>query len=63
MAVDRMMNNELMNLKIDPIIVNALNEDITDVDISTKVLANHDAMASVKLLAKQDGVAIRFTCI
>ena len=56
MAVDRMMNNELMNLKIDPIIVNALNEDITDVDISTKVLANHDAMASVELLAKQDGV-------
>lgn len=51
-----MMENELMNLKIDPIILNALNEDITDVDISAKVLANRDAIASVELLAKQDGV-------
>lgn len=50
------MKDELLNLKIDPIIINALNEDITDVDISTKVLADKEALASVELLAKQDGV-------
>lgn len=50
------MNDELLHFKIDPIISHALNEDITDDDISTKILAHKDALASVELLAKQDGV-------
>lgn len=50
------MTNDLMHFKIDPIILNALDEDITDVDVSTKILRSEDALATVELLAKQDGV-------
>ena len=50
------MTNDLMHFKIDPIILNALDEDITDVDVSTKILGSEDALATVELLAKQDGV-------
>lgn len=50
------MKNELARFKIDPIILNALEEDITDVDISTKVLGAGETLATVELLAKQDGV-------
>lgn len=45
-----------MHFKIDPIILNALNEDITDVDISTQVLGLKNTLATVELIAKQDGV-------
>lgn len=50
------MRNDLMRFKIDPIILNALDEDITDVDVSTKILGQAETLASVELLAKQDGV-------
>lgn len=50
------MKNDLARFKIDPIILNALEEDITDVDISTKVLGVGETLATVELLAKQDGV-------
>lgn len=50
------MGNELMTFKIDPIILRALDEDITDVDISTKILGTNNTLASVDLLAKQAGV-------
>lgn len=50
------MGNELMTFKIDPIILRALDEDITDVDISTKILGTNKTLASVDLLAKQAGV-------
>lgn len=50
------MTNDLMHFKIDPIILNALDEDITDVDVSTKILGLGDTLATVELLAKQDGV-------
>ena len=50
------MMNDLMRFKIDPIILNALDEDITDVDVSTKILGQAETLASVELLAKQDGV-------
>lgn len=50
------MKNDLARFKIDPIILNALEEDITDVDISTKVLGAGETLATVELLAKQDGV-------
>lgn len=50
------MRNDLMHFKIDPIILNALDEDITDVDVSTKILGQAETLASVELLAKQDGV-------
>lgn len=50
------MKNDLARFKIDPIILNALEEDITDVDISTKVLGAGETLATVELLAKQDGI-------
>ena len=50
------MRNDLMRFKIDPLILNALDEDITDVDVSTKILGQAETLASVELLAKQDGV-------
>ena len=50
------MRNDLMHFKIDPIILNALDEDITDVDVSTKILGSSETLATVELLAKQDGV-------
>lgn len=50
------MGNELMTFKIDPIILRALDEDITDVDISTKILGTNKTLASVDLLANQAGV-------
>ena len=50
------MMNDLMRFKIDPIILNALDEDITDVDVSTKILGSSETLATVELLAKQDGV-------
>lgn len=50
------MMNDLMNFKIDPIILNALDEDITDMDVSTKILGSSETLATVELLAKQDGV-------
>lgn len=52
----RNMTNDLMDFKIDPIILTALEEDITDVDISTKILGANETLAKVDLLAKQDGV-------
>lgn len=50
------MMNDLMNFKIDPIILNALDEDITDMDVSTKILGSSETLATVELLAKKDGV-------
>lgn len=50
------MMNDLMRFKIDPIILNALHEDITDMDVSTKILGSSETLATVELLAKQDGV-------
>lgn len=50
------MMNDLMHFKIDPIILNALDEDITDMDVSTKILGSSESLATVELLAKQDGV-------
>lgn len=50
------MKNDLARFKIDPIILNALEEDVTDVDISTKVLGAGETLATVELLAKQDGI-------
>ena len=50
------MMNDLMNFKIDPIILNALDEDITDMDVRTKILGSSETLATVELLAKQDGV-------
>lgn len=50
------MINDLMHFKIDPIILKALDEDITDVDVSTKILGSGKTLATVELIAKQDGV-------
>lgn len=50
------MINDLMHFKIDPIILKALDEDITDVDVSTKILGSGNTLATVELIAKQDGV-------
>lgn len=48
--------NELLKFKVDPILLNALNEDITDMDISTKIIADEGAQANVELIAKEEGV-------
>lgn len=50
------MKAELPNYKIDPIISQALNEDITDRDISTEVVTVGDEQARVDLIAKQAGI-------
>ena len=49
------MRNDLMRFKIDPLILNALDEDITDVDVSTKILGQAETLAAVELLAKVYG--------
>ena len=50
------MKAELPNYKIDPIISRALDEDITDKDISTQVVTVGDEKATVDLIAKQSGI-------
>lgn len=50
------MKAELPYYKIDPIISRALDEDITDKDISTHVVTVGDEEATVDLIAKQSGI-------
>ena len=46
----------MLNLHIDEIIRNALREDISNVDLSTEAIYWDDRLASVELIAKEDGI-------
>lgn len=50
------MKSELPYFKIDPIISRALDEDVTDRDISTDVVTIGGEKATVDLIAKQSGI-------
>lgn len=47
---------KLSNLIIDPLIINALKEDITQEDISTNCVIKEKTLAKVDLLAKEEGI-------
>ena len=50
------MNNISMLLNADPLILNALKEDITSEDISTTSVMPNYQLGQVELIAKQDGI-------
>lgn len=47
---------ELANYQLDPMIVHALNEDITNEDISANSVGFNKEQATVDLIAKQEGI-------
>lgn len=50
------MNKVTMKLQADPLILQALQEDITSEDVSTNAILPEDGMGQAELLAKADGV-------
>lgn len=50
------MNNISMKLNADPLILSALQEDITSEDITTNSVMRHFQMGEVELICKEDGV-------
>ena len=50
------MNNVTMLLQADPVILNALREDISNEDISTNAVMPRKASGEVELICKEDGV-------
>lgn len=51
------MNNKItMTLNADPLILNALKEDITSEDVSTNAVMPEATMGEVDLICKQDGI-------
>ena len=50
------MNNISMKLNADPLILSALQEDITSEDITTKSVMPHYQLGEVELICKEDGV-------
>ncbi len=51
-----MFDNATLKLKVDPLILGALNEDITSEDVSTNSVMPEPALGEVELICKQDGV-------
>lgn len=51
-----MFDNATMLLKVDPLILSALEEDITSEDVSTNSVMPQKTMGEVELICKQDGV-------
>lgn len=51
-----MFDNATLKLKVDPLIIGALNEDITSEDVSTNSVMPEAQMGEVELICKQDGV-------
>lgn len=51
-----MFDNATMLLKVDPLILSALEEDITSEDVSTNSVMPQKTMGEVDLICKQDGV-------
>ena len=50
------MNEIAMKLNMDPLILQALREDITDEDITTNSIIREYQEGEVELICKQDGV-------
>lgn len=46
----------MLNILVDDIIKNAIKEDITNVDLSTEAIFGESRLASVDLIAKEDGI-------
>ncbi len=51
-----MFDNATLKLKVDPLILGALNEDITSEDVSTNSVMPEERLGEVELICKQDGV-------
>lgn len=51
-----MFDNATLKLKADPLILSALNEDITSEDVSTNSVMPERQLGEVDLICKQDGV-------
>lgn len=50
------MNSVTMKLQADPLILQALQEDITGEDVTTNAILPEDCQGEVELLCKQDGI-------
>lgn len=50
------MNSVTMKLQADPLILQALQEDITDEDVTTNAILPEDCQGEAELLCKQDGI-------
>ena len=50
------MNSVTMKLQTDPLILQALQEDITDEDVTTNAILPEDCQGEAELLCKQDGI-------
>lgn len=50
------MNSVTMKLQADPLILQALQEDITGEDVTTNAILPEDCQGEAKLLCKQDGI-------
>ena len=50
------MNSVTMKLQADPLILQALREDITDEDVSTNAIMPEDCQGEAELLCKDDGI-------
>lgn len=51
-----MFDNATLKLKVDPLIISALNEDITSEDVSTNSVMPYAQTGEVDLICKEDGV-------
>ena len=56
MTKRKMFDNATLKLKVDPLILGALNEDITSEDVSTNSVMPEERLGEVELICKQDGV-------
>lgn len=50
------MNSVIMKLQADPLILQALQEDITGEDVTTNAILPEDCQGEAELLCKQDGI-------
>ena len=50
------MNSVTMKLQADPLILQALQEDITSEDVTTNAILPKDCQGEAELLCKQDGI-------
>lgn len=51
-----MFDNATLKLKVDPLILSALDEDITSEDVSTNSVMPHATAGEVELICKEDGI-------
>ena len=52
----KMFDNATLKLKVDPLILGALNEDITSEDVSTNSVMPTATLGEVDLICKEDGI-------